>query len=82
MKFAKIPYSEGSGFKLINLDLIEIVMVNSKSGTGIILMASKERIVFSPIEMKRLLDKISLYNQHIRIQTERATYNENTENEF
>lgn len=64
MKFVKIPYSDGNGFKLINLDLVEVIMVNGKSGTGIILMQSQERIPLGIHEMKTVLERISSYNFH------------------
>lgn len=82
MKFAKIPYSTGNGFQLINVDLIEAVMVNQKSGTGVVLMLSKERIPLSQIEMKSLLERISAYNIHYQNHLSGGSFSSTEKNNF
>ncbi len=62
MKFAKIPYQNSQGYRLINLDQISLIECNSKSNIFSVTLNNKEKITLVHAEALALAKAISDLN--------------------
>lgn len=62
MKFVKIPYHLGTGYRLINLDQINLIETNTKSRICTITFNNNEKIILVYDEALTLLEAVSSFN--------------------